>query len=165
MKYTQAILLMLIPLLGAGMIPGRAVAQGQIRLETVIEMEVETVNGAGQKETYRVPVDRAAPGSPLVYSIRYSNQGPEPAANAVITTPLPANVFYQEGSAQGEDARISFSIDGGRSFHPPEALFITDASGRQFPAQPKDYTHIRWIFEKTLAPGDAGTVSYRATLK
>ncbi len=163
MKYPPSILLLLVALSAAGLLPARA--SGQIRLETVIEMEVETVNGAGQKETYRIPVDRAAPGSRLIYSIHYKNESPEPAANAVITTPLPANILYQEGSAQGGDARISFSVDGGRTYHPPAQLFITDPSGRRFPAQPKDYTHIRWTFDTPLAPGATGIVSYRAILK
>lgn len=165
MKYPQAMLLLLISLLAGAPLSGHAQAQGQIQLQTVIEMEMETVNAAGQKESYRIPVDTAAPGSHLIYTIHYKNAGPEQATNAVITTPLSAKILYQEGSAQGEGASITFSIDGGRTYHPPALLFIVDASGRQFPAQPKDYSHIRWTFESPLAPGAKGMVSYRAILK
>ena len=166
MKSPNAMLHLILSLLAAVLLSGgHAQAQGQIQLRTVIEMEVESVNAAGQKEAYRIPVDTAAPGAHLVYSIYYKNAGPEQAVNAVITTPLPAKVLYQEGSAQGAGTRIDFSIDGGRSYHPPAQLFIKDASGREFPAQPRDYSHIRWTFENPLAPGATGAVSYRAILK
>jgi uncharacterized repeat protein (TIGR01451 family) len=165
MQYSKTMLLLLLPLLAAGLLAGQAQAQGQIQLRNAIEMEVESVNAAGQKETYRIPVDTAEPGAHLIYSIHYKNAGPEQAVNAVITTALPANIQYQEGSARGADTSITFSIDGGRTYHLPAQLLIKDASGRQFPAQPGDYSHIRWRFETPLPPGAAGTVSYRAILK
>jgi uncharacterized repeat protein (TIGR01451 family) len=158
-------LLLLIPLLTVGLFWDRAQGQGQIQLRTVIEMEVETVNAAGQKESYRIPVDTAEPGSHLIYSIHYKNAGSEQAVDAVITTPVPVKIIYQEGSAQGAGAAVTFSIDGGRTYRSPDQLFRTDASGRKFPAQPGDYSHIRWTFENPLAPGATGMVSYRAILK
>ena len=165
MQFPKTILLLLLPLLAGALLAGQTQAQGQIQLRNVIEMEVESVNGAGQKETYRIPVETAEPGTRLIYSIHYKNAGSEQAVNAVITTPLPPKVIYQEGSAQGAGTSITFSIDGGRTYHPPAQLLIKDASGRQFPAQPSDYSHIRWKFETPLAPGATGTVSYRAILK
>ena len=165
MRYPKTILLLLLPLLAGILLAAQAQAQGQIQLRNVIEMEVESVDAAGHRETYRIPVDTAEPGAHLIYSIHYKNAGPEQAVNAVITTALPANILYQEGSAQGADTSITFSIDGGRSYHPPAQLLIKDASGRQFPAQPSDYSHIRWRFETPLAPGATGMVSYRAILK
>jgi uncharacterized repeat protein (TIGR01451 family) len=165
MQYPKTMLLLLLPLLAGALLAGRTLAQGQIQLRNAIEMEVESVNAAGQKETYRIPVDTAEPGARLIYSIHYKNAGTEQAVNAVITTPLPAKISYQEGSAQGAGTRVTFSIDGGRTYHPPDQLLIKDASGRKFPAQPSDYSHIRWNFETPLAPGATGVVSYRAILK
>jgi uncharacterized repeat protein (TIGR01451 family) len=165
MKCSHTTLLLLITLAACGPLASRAQAQGQIQLRTVIEMEVETVNAGGQKETYRIPVDTAEPGARLVYTIHYKNAGPEQAVHAVITTPVPAKVLYQEGSARGAGAGVTFSIDGGRTYLPPDRLFRTDPSGRKFPAQPSDYSHIRWAFENPLEPGATGTVSYRGTLK
>ena len=74
-------------------------------------------------------------------------------------------MIYTQNSARGKGTKITFSIDGGKTYDAPAKLFIFDASGRKFPARPQDYTHIRWSFGDPLLPGAKGEVSFRAILQ
>jgi hypothetical protein len=56
-------------------------------------------------------------------------------------------------------------VDNGESFDLPENLYVTDATGRRFPAQPDDYTHIRWKLQKLIPPQASGQVGFRAILQ
>lgn len=140
-------------------------AQGHIKLTSVAEMEKAVFNQEGKKEIKRIPAARVVPGSEVIFTTYYENVSKQTAEKAVITNPIPQHMIYKEGSAQGEGTRITFSVDNGKSYNIPAKLFVLDAAGRQYPALPKDYTHIRWAFETPLPPGAKGAVSFRAILK
>jgi uncharacterized repeat protein (TIGR01451 family) len=143
-----------------------ALAQGpHIELTTVAEVEREVLNAVGQKTIQRIPATQIRPGETVIFTTHYRNTGTQMAENAIITNPIPEYVLFQQGSVRGVNTVVTYSIDGGKSYHTPEKLIVIDKAGRQFPARPKDYTHIRWTFDKPLAPGAAGTVSFRATIK
>jgi uncharacterized repeat protein (TIGR01451 family) len=142
-----------------------AQSKGHIKLTSVAEMEKEVFNQEGQKVVQRVPAAKVLPGSEVIFTTRYENVSKEQAENAVITNPVPEHMSYRQNSAQGAGARVTFSIDNGKSYNIPNQLFVTDAAGRKFPARPKDYTHIRWTFENSLSSGAKGDVSFRAILK
>ena len=140
-------------------------AQDHIKLTSVAEMEKAVFNQEGKKEIQRVPATKVVPGSEVIFTSHYENISNETVEKAKITNPVPEHMLYQEGSAQGSGTRITFSVDNGKSYNIPAKLYVFDAAGRQFPAMPKDYTHIRWVFEKPLPPGAKGVVSFRAILK
>ena len=142
-----------------------ALAQGHIRLQSVAEVEQKVMNEEGKIELKRVPATKVVPGTEVIFSQHYENISGESAENAVITNPIPEHMVYQQASAQGMDTRITFSVDNGKSYNIPAKLFVFDAAGRKFPARPKDYTHIRWTFERPLPSGAKGTVSFRAILE
>jgi len=142
-----------------------AYAQGQIQLTSVAEVEVERFNQEGKKEVQRVKASKVLPGNEVIFTTYYENTSEEVAENAVITNPVPEHMIYTENSARGEGTRITFSVDGGKTYDAPAKLFIFDASGRKFPARPQDYTHIRWTFGDPLQPGAKGEVSFRAILQ
>lgn len=142
-----------------------AQAQGHIQLKSVAEVEKETLNAAGQKEIQRVPADKVVPGTQVLFTTYYENISKEVAQNTVITNPIPEHMRYTENSAQGAGGRITFSIDGGKTYETPAKLFVVDSAGRKFPARIQDYTHIRWTFENPLPSGAKGAVSFRAILE
>ena len=145
----------------------RAQSKGHIKLTTIAEVEKEVFNAEGKKELQRVSVADTAviPGSQVIYSMQYENISDKTAEKAVITDPIPERTHYQENSARGDGTRITFSVDNGKSFNIPAKLFVFDTAGRKSPARPQDYTHIRWVLQNPLQPGEKGEVSFRAIIK
>jgi len=134
-----------------------------IALNMVVYEEVEETNMAGNKITRRVDASNVVPGDRLVYVTTVNNRGKELAENVAIVTPIPEHTTYLEGSTQGEDAVITFSVDGGKRFDIPENLTVTDENGERRAAIAKDYTHIRWVLS-SLPPKAEGNVIFRAQL-
>jgi uncharacterized repeat protein (TIGR01451 family) len=146
-------------------IPAAALAQGSIQLRSVAQVEKKVMNAEGKIEVKRVPAAKVVPGTEVIFSQHYENIGDNTAENALITNPIPGHMVYKAGSASGSGTHITFSVDNGKSYNIPAKLFVFDASGRKYPAGPKDYTHIRWAFENPLPSGAKGTVSFRAILE
>lgn len=142
-----------------------AQSKGHIKLTSVVEVEKEIFDPEGKKVIQRVPAAKVLPGSEVIFTTRFENVSKEKAENAVITNPVPEHMLYRRSSAQGAGARVTFSVDNGKSYNIPNQLFVLDAAGRKFPARPKDYTHIRWTFDNPLSSGAKGEVSFRAILK
>lgn len=146
-------------------IAGQAHSNDQIKWVSVAEVEKQIIDKEGKKAVKREPAVKVRPGTEVIFTTTYQNTGNEAAQKVVITNPIPDHLIYMENSAIGLMARITFSVDKGKSFHAPSQLFIFDASGRKFPANPQYYTHIRWEIQKVLPPGGVGTVSFRAVLR
>jgi len=154
-------MLMLLPF------QAKAADQGAVELKAVAEVEVATNNDRGEKEVKRVEAAKAqvTPGDAVIFTTYYSNNGQEPASDIIINNPLPENMLYIDGAAEGSGTQAEFSVDKGKSFGTPDKLKIKEADGKERPASPSDYTHIRWILSRPLAPGGAGSVSFRARVK
>lgn len=144
-----------------------AIAQEESTLEltSAILRQVEVENEEGNKVVDLVPVQMALPGEELVVQVSYTNRGSEPAENIVIVNPVPDQMSYVSGSASGDFVLATFSIDGGERFDLPEKLVIRDEDGKEIQAPTEQYTHVRFIRVKALAPGQADHVSFRAVLK
>ncbi|MDH5389153.1 MAG: hypothetical protein OEY06_11995, partial [Gammaproteobacteria bacterium] len=63
------------------------------------------------------------------------------------------------------NTNISFSIDAGKNYGNPEDLIVKDKNGKEWTAKPESYTHIRWIYNKPLAPGEKGEVTFNTQIK
>ena len=150
------------------LLPASALAQqrGSIVLTSVSEVEVVTPNAQGKKEVKRVDAATAkvVPGDTVIFTVSYVNTDTKPADRVVVINPVPQHMTYLDRSAEGKDAVIEFSVDGGKTFAPAGRLIVT-AAGKQRPATAADYTHIRWTLTRSLAPGGKGSVSFRAALK
>ena len=83
----------------------------------------------------------------------------------VITNPVPEHMNYKGGSAAGEGMAITFSIDGGNSYDRPENLKVKNTDGKERIAEPSEYTHIRWVLNGSIQPGEGGEVIFRAILQ
>jgi hypothetical protein len=67
-------------------------------------------------------------------------------------------------SAKGKTTRVSFSVDGGKTFASPAQLTVVDNNGIKQTAKPKDYTDIRWVYQGTLSAGSSSSVSFNVSI-
>lgn len=138
-----------------------------VELVTKAEKVVEVVD-KGVKSKKLMPPEKMLPGDEVMYTLTYANKTAKPAERVVITNPLPKHTRYKEGSAAGEGADITYSVDGGKSFATPDKLTVTvkDKSGKDItrPAAAQDYTHVRWLLKQNVAPGRSGSVRFGAII-
>jgi uncharacterized repeat protein (TIGR01451 family) len=138
-----------------------------VELTTKAEREVEVIE-KGVKVKKTGPPEKVVPGDEVLYTVAYTNKTGKPAEKFAITNPVPKNTRYKDGSAAGEGADITFSVDDGKTFATPDKLTVTikDKSGKDIvrPATAADYTHIRWLLKQNVAPGQSGAVRFRAVV-
>ncbi|MEN6473900.1 MAG: hypothetical protein ABFD81_07805 [Syntrophaceae bacterium] len=140
-----------------------ASAKSQLSISMQAEKEV-TID----KETKRVKADKVEPGVVIFYTLSYVNSGDEAATNAVLDDPIPKGTVYLAGSAYGEGAEVTFSIDGGKTFKKPSLLtYEVELPGGKVEkrtASPEQYTHIRWTTSTIPAHG-SGQVGFQVRVK
>lgn len=142
-----------------------AVATGSGPLETTIVVEtLQVETGPGDREIrHWTPASRLDAGDEVHYTVRVRNPGEEPVRNVVVTKRLPFGVRYQPGTAAGPACRVQFSSDGGATFKAPEPARPATASRRNArPTPAPEYTHVRWILDKPLAPKATALLRFRA---
>ncbi|HTE16378.1 MAG TPA: hypothetical protein VK642_15000 [Burkholderiales bacterium] len=144
------------------------VARAQtVELVTKAEREIEVIE-KGVKVKKTGPPEKVVPGEEVTYTVAYTNKTGKPAEKIVITNPVPNHTRYRDGSAAGEGADITFSVDGGKNFAAPDRLTVAikDKSGKDIvrPAVAQDYTHIRWVLKQSVAPGQSGSVRFRVVI-
>jgi uncharacterized repeat protein (TIGR01451 family) len=150
--------------------PPAAEATGSGPLETSIAMEMLEVRTTPDgRETRRwVPATRLSAGDEVHYTVRVRNPGKEPVTDIVVTKLLPFGVHYQRGSARGPAAEVQFSADAGKTFAPPAQASRSAQAARAAArgtrrAAVTEYTHVRWILTRPLAPGATALLRFRAT--
>lgn len=136
-----------------------------IELSSIVELEVVSQDEHGKDIVKRVPAEKVTPGSVVIYTTRFKHNGSEPAADIVISNPIPEHTVYKLNSAQGDNTVMMFSVDGGNSFHKAEELKVIDSDGITRAAEAKDYTDIRWTYQGDLKPGDNGEIEFQVVLK
>lgn len=141
-----------------------AYAADAVEVKSMAEQEVEVLE-KGKKVIKRVPVDKAVPGSEIVYTTTFKNLISKPVGNIAITNPVPNDMVYKSGSALGANTVITFSVDGGKQYATPDKLAVKTPEGKTRPALASDYTHIRWTYKGELGVGKSGEVSFRAVIK
>jgi uncharacterized repeat protein (TIGR01451 family) len=145
--------------------PAASAAPGAVEVKNVAEVEVEVVDSKGNKTLKRQPVEKAVPGTEVIYTTTFKNLIAKPVGNIAITNPVPNNTTYKAGSATGANTDITFSIDGGKAFAAPDKLKLKDKDGKERSALPAEYTHIRWTYKGELPAGKGGEVSFRTVIK
>ncbi len=148
--------------------PAVATVTGSGPLETTITAETLHVLSRPGDQELRIfsPASRLSAGDEVHYTVRVRNPGDRPVTDIVVTKRLPFGVRYQTGSAAGPACDIQFSHDGGRTFHRPEPPARSNDTSRKTVARtgtPSDYSHVRWILHKPLAPGATALLRFRAT--
>jgi uncharacterized repeat protein (TIGR01451 family) len=140
-------------------------AANAVELKSVAEVEVEVVNSKGKKELKRQPVDKAVPGTEVIYTTTFKNIADKPVGNIALNNPVPANTTYKGGSAFGANTDITYSIDGGKTWGTPDKLKVKMADSKERPALPSEYTHIRWVYKGELGVGKSGDVGFRVVIQ
>jgi uncharacterized repeat protein (TIGR01451 family) len=148
-------------------IQARAETKGGVVLKTVAEVETVVVAKNGEKRIVLKDVSKTSiyPGDTVVFTTTCENKAEKPATGLVIKNPVPDNMVYLAGTAEGADAGITFSVDKGKTFDVPAKLKVIQKDGKKRSATPSDYTHIKLSFSKPLAPGAVKTVSFKAKVK
>jgi uncharacterized repeat protein (TIGR01451 family) len=139
--------------------------QNPILVKNVAETEEEKKNAQGVVEKVRMPLDKAPPGTEVIYTTTFTNNGSKLANNIAITNPVPQNTTYVGASAFGDNTDVTFSIDGGKTYAAADKLRVKTPEGRERAALPTDYTHIRWTYRGDLAPAKTGTAGFRAVIR
>lgn len=135
-----------------------AVASQAAPLSLDSHILVERREAPGRHVVENAPSARS--GDRLLFLVRYRNGGAATLRNYAIVSPVPAGVRILTDRAD----QIRVSADGGRSWSRPDALFRVDASGRLKPAPDAQPTHVRLRLDHPLAPGEAGSITYRGEL-
>lgn len=155
----------IVPALLILFLPAPALARIAVEIQTEKEVVVQE---DGRQIVRTLPADSVDPGQTLVYTLRYRNDGAEAASNVVIEDPVPAGTAYLPGTAYGEGAEITFSIDGGQSFKKPALLTyevtLSDGRTERRAASPQTYTHVRWLLP-LVPPGGQGEVGFKVRLR
>jgi len=136
-----------------------------IELKTMAEIEVTEIDAQGKKKIKRTPATLVVPGTEVIYTITATNKGTKAAANINVKDPIPKDMVYVDGSAQGKNTVINFSVDDGKTYASPKKLTVKNSQGKPIPAAAKDYTNIRWTFKSELKPKQSASVWFRARVK
>lgn len=141
-----------------------AAGSGPLDVQIVVETLAVEIGPDGAETRNWLPAGRLSAGDVLHYTIRVTNPGKEPVTDIVVTKRLPFGVHYIRGSAVGPGCKVEVSIDGGTTFSAPARLGV-GANGKRPTRQvsPSDFTHVRWIFGKPLAPNATALLRFRAT--
>lgn len=157
----------LMAILALLLLPIGANAKPLVSVSITAEKEVTSVKD-GQKTTKKVAASIINPGDVIFYTLNYINSGNEAAASVVLDDPVPMGTAYLPGSAFGEDAEITFSIDGGKSFKKPSLLVYevkgTSGKAEKRTASPEEYTNIRWVINRIDA-GAKGKAGFQVRIK
>ena len=151
------ILLALLALLA----PATAFAAQDVSLTSKVFVERVKTGADGKPVTVREAPGVVTPGDRLAFVLAYRNGGAEPATGFTLTNPIPPSVAF----TGTDDASAVVSVDGGKSWGALASLKVVQADGTSRPAVAADVTHIRWSFDRPIAPGSGGELSFRGVVE
>ena len=134
-------------------------AFAEVTLNTSVERISSGMPATGAASGSDMPAEVVS-GDVLRYTIVFENTSTQDVAagSVAITNPLPAETVYLEGSAMGENTRITYSVDG-QTFADPNGLLVGEgAQARR--ATASDYRVIRWAYQPMLRAGASSQVSF-----
>jgi uncharacterized repeat protein (TIGR01451 family) len=139
----------------------------QLKLNLTAEKQVIQKNN---KKVSWQPIESGAvvnPGDILRYNLVGQNNGNGPAKNLVLTQPIPKGTVYILKSATANGAKLSFSIDGGKTFSPNPVVAVKLPNGKveQRPAPASMYSIARWDFNQPVNAKSSVKLSYKVAVK
>jgi uncharacterized repeat protein (TIGR01451 family) len=124
--------------------------QTALQLRLAAEKQVLTKDQQGKQQlTWQTLKEQAQvkSGDILRYTLTGENTSDRPIKNLTLNQPIPKGMVYVLKSANinNKDAKITYSIDGGRSFGENPTIKVTLPGGKVAtqPAPATAYTHIR----------------------
>lgn len=144
-------------------------AWAQPKIDVVLKAETEVKKVVDGKEVLvRIPAKEVDNGQTIFYTLTCRNTGTNPATGVKVNDPIPTSTRYVNGSARGEGADITFSIDGGKTYKKPTLLSYkikrSDGTFEERLASPEEYTHIQWEINSIPAGGSV-SVSFQTIVK
>ncbi len=137
---------------------------GAVRFSNNAFKQVISKNSDGSVKYDYVEPKLVLPDDVILYEIIFENITQQDISNIVVNNPIANNSTYRESSASGVSTEITFSVDG-KNFSSAETLTVKGTTGVSINAKPENYTAIRWVYKKTLKPGEKGKVTYKTTIK
>lgn len=138
--------------------------EGAIRFSNNAFKQVISKAADGSVQYDYIEPGLVLPDDVILYEIIFENISGQDISNIVINNPIANNSKYRGGSASGDSTEITFSVDG-KNFASADALKLKDKTGKTWRAKPEDYVAIRWLYKKTLKPGEKGKVTYKTSIK
>ncbi|MBN4003176.1 hypothetical protein [Nostoc sp. LPT] len=123
--------------------------QGQIQLRLEAEKQVVAQDRQGKQSQKWEPLKGQVvvrPGDVLRYTLSGENKSDRPVKNLIFNQPIPKGMVYVLNSTNvANNAKVIYSIDGGRSFVENPTIKVTLPSGKVETklAPAIAYTHIR----------------------
>jgi hypothetical protein len=130
-----------------------------------------TLSGSVNRGQAEMPVEQVeaiSSGEVVNWNIISDNVGNGIARDHKTVGQIPKGTVLVEGSARAEgDARVTYSIDGGRSFTPAPTITEKQPDGamKQVAAPVSMYTQVRYEWTDPLAAGGKLTASYQVRVK
>ena len=138
-------------------------AEDQIKVWSKAETKV-LVEKDGKKVEKKIPAVKVLPGKIVYYTTEYKNISKKSVDGINIINPIPKLTKYVKGSAWGDNASVSFSIDGGKTWGKADTLKVKGKDGKKVKAKSSDYTHIRWKHNGALKSGSTKKAAFQVTL-
>ncbi len=108
-------------------------------------------------------VETVRPGEILDWAITSENKGTADANDYSALGQIPRGTSFVAGSAQGSGTKVTYSIDGGKTFAAQPLVEERQADGtvKRVPAPVSMYTQIRYEWSDALAAGGKLSASYK----
>ncbi|BAY10924.1 DUF11 domain-containing protein [Calothrix sp. NIES-2098] len=146
--------------------------KGAVQLRLEAEKKVVQDNQGKQTVTWQALQGQVVvhPGDILRYTVTGGNNGDKAVKNLTINQAIPQGMVYVLKSATVNDkqgAKITYSIDGGRSFVENPTIKVTLPNGKEEtrPAPATAYTHIRWNFGSSVSAKETVKGTYQAQVR
>lgn len=139
------------------------------RPNVVLKLEGDVVQHDAKGAEQLTPVADAGlkPGETIRYVIVASNAGPDAATSLVPEGRIPDGTAYEAGSASGASPmHVEFSLDGGKTWAVKPLVKVQTPNGVvEKPADPSQYTTLRWIGAKSLPAKSSVSYTYQVRIK
>ncbi len=146
-------------LLSIGLTAASAWAQPDLRLNTQMFVERVTADINGRPRRILAEASRVAPGEQMIVVVHWRNDGREPVRDHMIVRAVPRGAQLDL-----TDPSMEVSVDGGMHWGRIDTLWLPTPVGGIRRATAADISHVRWRLPSG-APGEAGRLSYRATMR
>lgn len=157
-------------LLDRGLAIAQSLNQPKVELRLIAKQKLvqKDVQGKEQIVWNELPKDTVVQkGTILRFQVVARNTGDRAAEKLVITQPVPKGTIYAIGTATEGSAKLSYSIDGGKTFSDNPMVQVTLPDGRteMKPAPPETYSHLRWTVAKPIAPKNGLEMTYDVSVR
>lgn len=140
--------------------PAAALAAQNVSLDSEVLVERVKTDAQGKRVVTLEAPKVVTPGDRLVFALSYRNGGAQPAADFVVSNPIPSAVAFD-----GAEGAADVSVDGGKSWGRLAALKVRQADGTFRPAVAADVTDVRWAFTQAIPAGGSGKLNFRGIVK